>query len=169
MEIWRGGDGGGVRSAATGLSSGLLLVDQHLYFNKTMTSNTPAGSVRVIWPRRRVLECCVTWHGLHRHPPNPIERVGGELDRTVEAKQPSAQHLWNSFKTGGEPFPPPKRVFSLFFHIYRPRPHQQTEAARRMFMSVAPPPPDETSILSFQYIGDSTGKPQDDIQTQKTK
>ena len=67
-----------------------------LFFNRTMTQNTPPGCVRAIFPRRKVIECCIkmTW------PPespnlNPIEMVWDKLERRVKEKQPtSAQHMW---------------------------------------------------------------------------
>ena len=39
--------------------------------NRTMTQNTPPGCVRAIWPRRRVMECCIRWPGLHITQPQP--------------------------------------------------------------------------------------------------
>ena len=33
-----------------------------------MTQHTSCGCVRAIWPRRRVMECSITWPGPHNHP-----------------------------------------------------------------------------------------------------
>ena len=48
------------------IPSGLLLV-WLLFFNRTMTQHTPPGCVRAIWTRRRVMDCCMRWPGLHNH------------------------------------------------------------------------------------------------------
>jgi hypothetical protein len=47
--------------------------------------NTPPGCVRAIWPRRRVMEGCIRWPGLHNHLTNPNEIVWDELDNKCSA------------------------------------------------------------------------------------
>ena len=37
-------------------------------FSTGQWPNTPPGCVRAIWPRKRVMECCIRWPGLHNHP-----------------------------------------------------------------------------------------------------
>ena len=63
-------------------------------FSTGQWPNTPPGFVRAIWPRRREMECCVRWPGLHNHRTSiQIEMDWHELDRRVKQKQPtSAQH-----------------------------------------------------------------------------
>ena len=48
------------------IPSGLHLVG--LSFSTGQWPSTPPGCVRAIWPRRRVMECCIKWPGLHNHP-----------------------------------------------------------------------------------------------------
>jgi hypothetical protein len=37
-------------------------------FSTGQGSNTPPGCARDILPRRKVMECCIRWPGLHNHP-----------------------------------------------------------------------------------------------------
>ena len=37
-------------------------------FSTAQWPNTPSGCLRVIWQRRRVMECCISWPGLHNPP-----------------------------------------------------------------------------------------------------
>ena len=46
-------------------------LDHHFSFNRTMTSNTLPDFVMAIWPRGRVIECCIRWPGLHSQPAKP--------------------------------------------------------------------------------------------------
>ena len=63
-------------------------------FSTGQWPNTPPGCIRAIWPRKRVMECCIRWPCLHNHPTSTQLRWFG-LDRRVKEKQPtSAQHLW---------------------------------------------------------------------------
>ena len=78
--------------------------DYHLFFNRTMTKNTPPGCVRTIWPRRRVMECCIRWPGLHNHLTSTTLRWFG-TSWTAEWRKSSQQVLsicGNSFKTVGK-------------------------------------------------------------------
>ena len=50
-------------------------------FSTGQWPNTPPGCVRAILPRRRVMECCIRWPGLHNH-----------LTRVKEKQPTSAQH-----------------------------------------------------------------------------
>ena len=68
-----------------------------------LTPNTPPGSVRAIWPRRRVMECCARWPGLHSHLTYNQSRWFG-MRWTAEWWQKGQQVLGisgNSFKTVG--------------------------------------------------------------------
>jgi hypothetical protein len=76
------------------------LWDYHLFFNRTMTQNTPPGCIRAIWPKRRVMECCIRWPGLHNHPTSTQLRWFG-MSWTSEWRKRSQQLLsifGNSFK-----------------------------------------------------------------------
>ena len=62
--------------------------------------------VRAIWPRRRVMECCIRWPGLHNHPTSTQLRWFG-ISWTAEWRKCSQQLLsicGNSFKTVGKAF-----------------------------------------------------------------
>ena len=50
------------------------------------------------WPRRRVMECCIRWPGLHNHPTSTHLRWFG-MSWTAEWSKSSQQVLSNSFKT----------------------------------------------------------------------
>ena len=68
--------------------------------------NTPPGCVRAILPRRRVMECCIRWPGLHNPPTSTKLRWFG-MSQTTEWKKSSQQELsicGNSFKTVGKAF-----------------------------------------------------------------
>ena len=69
--------------------------------------NTPPGCVRTIWPRRRVMECCIRWPGLHNHSTSTqLRLVLDELDRRVKEKQPtSARHMWELLQDFGNRMP----------------------------------------------------------------
>lgn len=60
----------------------------------------PPGCVSTIWPRRRVMECCARWPGLHSHWTWTQSRWFG-MRWTAEAKGPT---IGNSFKTVGKSF-----------------------------------------------------------------
>ena len=62
--------------------------------------NTPPGCVRAIWPKRRVMEFCIRWLGLHNHPTSTQLRWFG-MSWTAEWKK-SSQRVLNSFKTVGK-------------------------------------------------------------------
>ena len=66
----------------------------------------PPGCVRAIWPRRKVMECCIRWPGLHKSPDlNPIEMVWDELARRGrKSSQQVLSKCGNSFKTVGKAF-----------------------------------------------------------------
>ncbi len=88
------------------IPSSLRLVDHHLFFNRTKTSNIPPGYVKVISPRRRIMECCVRWPGLHNHLTYTQLRWLG-MSWTTEWRNSSQQVFstsGNSFKTVGKPF-----------------------------------------------------------------
>ena len=76
--------------------------DYHLFFNRTMTLNTPPGCVRAIWPGMRVME----WPGLHNHPTSTQLRLFG-MSWITEWRKSSQQVLsicGNSFKIVGKAF-----------------------------------------------------------------
>ena len=80
--------------------------DYHLFFNRTVTQNTPPGCVSAIWPRRRVMECCIRWAGLHNHPNSTQLRWFGK-SWTAEWRKSSQQVLsicLNTFKNVGKAF-----------------------------------------------------------------
>ena len=62
--------------------------DYHLFFNRTMTQNTPPGCVMAIWPRRRGME----WPVLHNHPTSTQLRWFG-MSWTAEWRKSSQQLL----------------------------------------------------------------------------
>ena len=81
------------------------LWDYHSFFNRTKTQNTPPGCVRAIW-RRREMECCIRWFGLHNHPTSTQLRWFG-MRWTADWRKCSQQVLsicGNSFKTVGKAF-----------------------------------------------------------------
>ena len=76
-------------------------------FSTGQWPNIPPGSVRAIWPRRRVMECCIRWPDLHNHPTSTQFRWFG-MSWTAEWRKSSQQLLSicrNSFKTVGKSFP----------------------------------------------------------------
>ena len=71
------------------LPSGLSLAGlSFFFFGGTMTKKTPPDCVRAIWPRRRVMECCIRWPGLHNHPTSTQLWWFG-MSRTAEWKKSS--------------------------------------------------------------------------------
>ena len=67
---------------------------------------TPPGGVRAIWPRRRVMECCIRWPGLHNHQTSTQLRWFG-MSWTPERRKSSQQVLsicGNNCKTVGKAF-----------------------------------------------------------------
>ena len=76
-------------------------------FSTGQWPNTPPGCVRAIWPRRRVMECCIRWPGLHNHPSPQPNWDGFRMSWTTEWRKSSQQVLricGNSFKTVGKAF-----------------------------------------------------------------
>ena len=72
------------------IPSGLRLVGlAFVFFNRTMTQNTPPGCVRGISPRR-VMECCIRWLGLQNHPTSTQLRWFG-MSWTEEWRKSSQQ------------------------------------------------------------------------------
>ena len=66
--------------------------------------NTPPGCVRAIWPKIRVMKCCIRWPSLHNHPTSTQLRWFG-MTLTAEWRKSSQQvHsiCGNSFKTVGK-------------------------------------------------------------------
>ena len=77
-----------------------------VYALLTMTQSTPPGCVRAIWPRRRVMECCIRWPGHHNHLTSTQLRWFG-ISCTAEWRLRFQQVLricGNSFKTVGKAF-----------------------------------------------------------------
>ena len=75
-------------------------------FSTGLWPNTPPSCIRAIWPRRRVMECCIRWPGLHNHPTSTQLRWFG-MSWTAEWRKSSQQMLsmcGNSFKTVGKVF-----------------------------------------------------------------
>ena len=74
-------------------------------FSPGQWPKTPIGFVWAIWPRR-VMVCCLRWHGLHNHPTSTPLRWFG-MSWTAEWRK-SSQHVLNicgnSFKTVGKAF-----------------------------------------------------------------
>ena len=67
---------------------------------------TPPGFVRAVWQRRRAMECCIRWPGLHNHPTSTQLRWFG-MSWNADWRKSSQQVLsicGNSFKTVGEAF-----------------------------------------------------------------
>ena len=91
------------------IPSGLVLVPLSplsFCFSTEQWPNTPPGFVRGIWQRRRVMECCIRWPGLH-NPPTSTKLRWFEMSWTPEWWKSSQQVLcvcWNSFKTVGKAF-----------------------------------------------------------------
>jgi hypothetical protein len=54
--------------------------------------NTPPGCVRAIWPRMRVMECCLRWRCLHNHPTSTKLRWFG-MSWTTEWRKSNQQVL----------------------------------------------------------------------------
>ena len=74
-------------------------------FSTGQWPNTPPGCVRVILPRRRVIECCIRWPGLHNPTSTQLRWFG--MSWTAEWRKCSQQVLsicGNSFKTVGKAF-----------------------------------------------------------------
>ena len=67
-----------------------------------MIQKTPPGCVRAIWPRRRVMECCIRWPGLSNHLTSTQLRWFGWVGTQREGK--AANKCGNSFKTVGKAF-----------------------------------------------------------------
>ena len=61
------------------IPSGLCLVGPSFVFQ-------PPGCVTAIWPRRRVMECCIRWPGLHNHPTSIKLRWLGLFGQQSEGK-----------------------------------------------------------------------------------
>ena len=88
------------------ITSGLSLVVTIICFSTGQWPITPTGCVRVIGPRRRVMECCIRWPGLHNQPTSTQLRWFG-MSCTAEWRKSSQQVLsicGNSFKTVGKSF-----------------------------------------------------------------
>ena len=61
-------------------------------FSTGQWPNTLPGCVRAIWPRRRVMECCIRSSGLHNHPSSTKLRWFG-IGRITEWRKSSQQVL----------------------------------------------------------------------------
>ena len=75
-------------------------------FSTGQWPNTPPGCVRAIWPRRRVMECCIRWPRLHNYPTSTQLRWFG-MSWTAEGRKNSQllpRICGNSFKTVGKAF-----------------------------------------------------------------
>ena len=71
------------------------------FFSTGQWPNTPPGCVRAIWPKRRLIECCIRWPGLHNHPTSTQLRWFG-MRWTTLCRKSSQQVLsicGSSFKT----------------------------------------------------------------------
>ena len=87
------------------MPSGLRLVGLSFVFQQD-NDPTPPGCVRAIWPRRRVMGCCIRWLGLPNHPTSTQLRWFG-MSWTAEWRKSSQQVLsicGNFFKTAGKAF-----------------------------------------------------------------
>ena len=75
-------------------------------FSTGQWPNTTPGSVKAILPRRRVMECCIRWPGLHNPPTSTKLRWFG-MSRTAEWRKSRQQVLsicGSSFSTVGKVF-----------------------------------------------------------------
>ena len=75
-------------------------------FSTGQWPNTPPGCLRAIWPRRRLMEGCIRWPGLHNHPTSNQLRWFG-MSWTAEWRKSSHQLLSicrKSIKTVGKAF-----------------------------------------------------------------
>ena len=70
----------------------LALCGTIFYLSTGQWRNTPPGCVRAILPRRRVMECCIRWPGLHNHPTSTQLRWFG-MSWTAEWRISSQQVL----------------------------------------------------------------------------
>ena len=67
--------------------------------------NTPPDCVRAIWPRRRVMECCIRWPGLYNHPiSTQLRWFGMSWTEWRKSSQQVLSICGNSFKTVGKAF-----------------------------------------------------------------
>ena len=88
------------------IPSGLRLVGLSLVFQQDIDLYTPPGCLRAIWPRRRVMECCIRCPGLHIQPTSTQLRWFG-MSWTAEWRKSIQQVLSiceNYFKTVGKAF-----------------------------------------------------------------
>ena len=87
------------------IPAGLRLVPI-ICFSTGQWHNTRPGGVRSIWPKRRVMECCIRWSGLHNHPTSTQLRWF-VISWTGEWRKSSQQVpiiCGNSFKAVGKAF-----------------------------------------------------------------
>ena len=73
--------------------------DYPLFFNRAMTQHTS----RAIWPRKRVMECCIRWPGLQNHPTSTQLRCFG-MSLTAEWSKSSQLSIRGNSKTVGKAF-----------------------------------------------------------------
>ena len=88
------------------IPSGLGLVGLSFVFSTSHWPQPPPGYVRAILQRRKVMECCLRWLGLHNHRTSTQLRWFG-MSWTTEWRKSSQQVLricGNSFKTVGKAF-----------------------------------------------------------------
>ena len=109
-EAWRSRCGGALLVTLSGIylefKARLTSMATIICFSTRQWPNTPPGCVRAIWPRRRLVECCIRCPGLHIHQTSIQLRLFG-MSWTAEWRNCSKQVLnicGNSFKTVGKAF-----------------------------------------------------------------
>ena len=74
------------------IPSGLRLVELSFVFQQDNDSTHLQCCVRAIWPRRRLMECCNRWPGIHNHTTSTQFRWF-RMSWTTEGKKSSQQVL----------------------------------------------------------------------------